>query len=155
LVELVIASLLVACTAGLVLPSVSWIMVQQRAALQRQAAAEELANVMDQLTRRAWPEITPEQTATLGLAPAIERQLPEAKLTVMIDTGQDAKRIQLSLSWSDRRGRAVSPVRLTTWVYRRSAHQGDASPSAEDDPAPADGRRPGSALGRRFQEDIP
>jgi type II secretory pathway pseudopilin PulG len=124
LIELVIACLLVAAVAGLVLPTVSWIMTERRSALQRQAAGEELANLMDHLTRQTWEEITQQQAEQLGLAPEIERQLPEARLAVSVDSDQKAKRIHLSLSWSDRAGRSVGPVRLTTWVYRRAAPNG-------------------------------
>ena len=119
LVELVIACLLIGSVAGLVLPTVTWTAVQRRAAHQRQAASEELANLMDRLTREAWENVTDQRAQELGLAEEIERQLPNAQLSATMDADQDAKRVHLSLSWSDRAGHTVAPVRLTTWVYRQ------------------------------------
>jgi hypothetical protein len=118
LVELVVSCLLIGTVAGLVLPAVSWTAIQRRAALRRQAASEELSNLMDRLTRQAWSEVTEQRAAEMGLAEEIERQLPHAQLSAAVESDQDAKRIQLSLTWTDRAGRAVAPLRLTTWIYR-------------------------------------
>ena len=132
LVELVIACLLIGSVAGMVLPTVTWTAVQRRAAYQRQAASEELANLMDGLTREAWEDVTDQRAQQLGLAEEIARQLPNAQLSATMDADQDAKRVHLSLSWSNRAGRTVAPVRLTTWVYRQSIT--DQTSGQEGDP---------------------
>ena len=132
LIELVIACLLISSVAASVVPTVSWIMRERRAAHQRQAATEELANLMDLLTRQPWEEISPERAQQLGLAPEIQSQLPGAQLVATVDTQQEAKRIQLALAWSHDTGPPATPVKLTTWVYPASVQ--DASPAQE--PAP-------------------
>ena len=118
MVELMVSCLLIGCVAGMVVPTVSWTAVERRAAHKRQAACEEVANLMDRLTRHEWDDVTEQRAQELGLAEEIERQLPDAQLSATVDTDQDAKRVQLSLSWVNRGGRTVAPVRLTTWIYR-------------------------------------
>ena len=132
LVELVISCLLIGTVAGLVVPSVSWTAVERRATHQRQVACEELANLMDRLTRQAWEDVTPERAEQMGLHEEVGRQLPDAQLSAAVDADQDAKRIQLSLVWSNRAGRAVAPIRLTTWIYRQST--ANQTPAQEDEP---------------------
>lgn len=132
LVELVIACLLVAAAAACTLPTAGWIMVERRTAQRRQMAAEEVANLMERVTCLPWQGITPPRIAQIGLDPEIERQLPDATLAATVDSDEQAKRIGLALSWTDRAGQAVAPVRLTTWVFRQPTTR--LAPTVEGEP---------------------
>ncbi len=98
-------------------PIASWIVVERHAIHQRQAACEEVANLMDQLTRQPWQELTAQHAQQLRLDQTIDQQLPGAQLVITVQPVQEAKRIRIRLTWRQRSGQLAAPVQLTTWVY--------------------------------------
>ncbi len=121
LVEVIVAGVLIGTVMSVALPTLGWIGQQRRASLERQEAIAEVANIMERITVEPWERITTENVRTIKLADDTERQLPEAKLTIAVSSkppAPDAKRIAVELTWKNRAGRRVAPVRLVAWVYR-------------------------------------
>jgi prepilin-type N-terminal cleavage/methylation domain-containing protein len=120
ILEMIVAMLLLGTAMAIVVPVLGWMGVESRLALQRQEAAQELHNLMDELTARPYAELTPEAAGKIELPDALKRQLPGAKLAVEItETDTSAKRIQARLSWNRQNGQALAPLRLTAWVHQR------------------------------------
>ena len=92
---------------------------QRRVAAQRATATLEVANLMEELASRSWPEIT-EQSPKLDISQASRARLPQAKLQLDIvadETDSDARRIAIAIDWQLDDLHRSSPVRLVTWQY--------------------------------------
>jgi Tfp pilus assembly protein PilV len=121
LLELIVAATLLSVVVLTFAPLMGWVSSQQHTVFERQMAMEEVENLAEQITVRPWDEVTPESLAMLTVSDACRRQLSDCRLEVALVEVADApvsKRVTISLVWKDRAGRDVSPVRLTTWLYR-------------------------------------
>lgn len=125
LLELVVAMILLATVMTIVVPTLSWMSVQNRLALQRQEALQEMHNLMDGLTTRSYQDLTPAAATKIELSPELKRQLPGSKLQIQIEetpgekTEPIRKRIHMELSWNQRNGQPLAPLRLTAWVHQQ------------------------------------
>ena len=93
---------------------------EQRALRQRQAATNEVANVLERLSIRPWNELTDKALGELPLSAAARQSLPEGRLEVHVvqPAGQaGAKRISVQIHWPGRDGRPEQTVRLTAWRH--------------------------------------
>jgi type II secretory pathway pseudopilin PulG len=119
--ELLVSAALLGIVVLVTVPTMSWIMQEQRAAGRRQAALTEAENILDRLTAQKWEQITPALLAEAQLSETVRGQLPDAELSLDVQMPDDqpgAKRIALSLQWSNGAKPPSRPVRLTAWVYR-------------------------------------
>lgn len=108
--------------AGLV-PLLSWVHTQRRAADARQIAVHETANVMERFAARDWNDMTQAAADAVKLTPEAAALLQEPRLKVIVEAVPKpsiAKRITVELRWLNRQGDDVSPARLTSFVYRMS-----------------------------------
>jgi type II secretory pathway pseudopilin PulG len=120
--ELIVAMILLGTAMTIVVPTLGWMGVQTRVARQREAAIQGLHSLMDELTTRPYAELTPEAAGKIKLPEALDAQLPGARLTVEIaETKDSSKRIQARLTWNQRNGSPLAPVRVTAWVHEREA----------------------------------
>lgn len=120
MVELVMATLLLAAAMVLTVQILGWLASERRAADRRERAALEAANLMEHLTAQPWDAITPEAAGALELSSSAHQALPgaELKATVTRTEGDPpAKRIGIALRWRNRSGQFEAPVRLTAWVH--------------------------------------
>jgi type II secretory pathway pseudopilin PulG len=117
---MIVAMILLGAAMSIIVPTLGWMGVQNRVSLQRQEAVQGLHNLMDELTTRPYAELTPDAAAQIELPDALKTQLPGAKLQVEItETQPAAKRIQARLTWNQRNGSPLAPIRLTAWVHGR------------------------------------
>ena len=104
------------------------VVARQKQAMQRHfLATQEVANLMERFAAKPWKEVTSERAGQFALSDLAKRELPNATLAITVDTNDEsikAKRIQITLAWSDRAGTLVEPVRLTTWKYGWSNDEG-------------------------------
>ena len=120
LVELLVAGALLGVVTAAVIPTLAWIVRQRKFNHERQAAILEVGNVMERLMTLDWNELTSERAAQVKLSEPVENQLADPRLTVTVDTEDDAaKHVLIELSWQIGPGRAAPPVRLAAWVYRQ------------------------------------
>lgn len=120
LVELMVAGALLGVVMAAAIPTLGWIVRQRKFNQERQAAILEVGNLMERLTALEWDELTPQRAAQFQLSEPVEGQLSEPRVTVTVDTEEDAaKRVLIQLSWQIGPGRAAPPVRLAAWVYRQ------------------------------------
>jgi type II secretory pathway pseudopilin PulG len=119
-IELMVAgSLLVVVTASLI-PTLGWLVRQRKFNQERQAATLAVGNLMERLTALGWNELTSRRGEQFQLSEPLQNQLSEPRLTVTVETEDDAaKYVFIQLSWQLGPGRAAPPVRLAAWVYRR------------------------------------
>jgi hypothetical protein len=118
--------MLLGAVMAIAIPSLGLVGHQRRAAERRQQAMLEVENLMERFTATGWNGVSAESAAQLKLAADVERQLPGAALQCTVTAQSsplEAKRIQIELTWSNRAGESVAPVRLTTWVYRTGRTQ--------------------------------
>jgi hypothetical protein len=90
---------------------------------RRQWAAQEAANVMEQITSQPFAKVNDETAKKLALSPEAKRMLPDAELKIEIGEndqagGAGSKRVALQLRWQNRWGQWDAPVHLVAWVYR-------------------------------------
>ena len=94
---------------------------ERRDAEQRRTAAREVANVMERLLARSWPEVTAEKLAEEKPSAECGGVLPDARLRIEVADEADTpgvKRIRVELDWLDRGGLRGVPVRLVAWKFR-------------------------------------
>ncbi|MCH8828906.1 MAG: type II secretion system protein [Planctomycetes bacterium] len=123
LLEMMVAMIMLGSLMATVVPLLSWVNVQRRAADARQVAVQEATNVLERFTAREWDEVTQEAADAVKLSADAAATLREARLQVTVHADQKqplAKRITVLLRWKNRVGEDLSPVRLTSFVYRRS-----------------------------------
>lgn len=126
LIELTVAVLLLGVVFALLGPAFAWIRRERRLSQDRQAATIELANQAELLSLRPYDEVTTESLATLAVSEAAQAALPGAKLTTRVSEEADpvARRVTLSLSWSEDGVRPLPPLELVVWRF--PARQGGA-----------------------------
>jgi prepilin-type N-terminal cleavage/methylation domain-containing protein len=128
LVELSIATLLLAVAMAIVVQVAGWLAAERRGAERRQRAIQEAANLMERLTSRPWDELTPDLARSQALSPATAAVLRNGVLQVAIvpEAGKPTtKRIAIRLGWGDPAGGGPAPVRLVAWVHRRDREGGE------------------------------
>ncbi|MEN1678125.1 MAG: hypothetical protein AAGJ46_00920 [Planctomycetota bacterium] len=113
---------------------------RQSLRMAREAAAlAELPNLMEELQRRPWRELTAD-AAPPEVDRRVETLLPECQVGVEIkatETGPTGKRLRVSLSWLTDAGAARQERSLVAWVYTQPA--GSTEPSETTSP---DGGQP-------------
>ena len=121
LLEIIVAMILLGTAAAIIVPALSWMGTESRLSMQKQEAVEGLYNLMEDLTARPYEDLTPDAAAKIELPKPLQEQLPGAKLEVAItetETAPKAKRIQMRLSWNQRSGQPLAPLRLSAWVHQ-------------------------------------
>lgn len=123
LLELTVAMLMLGGLTAMVVPLLSRVNAQRRAADARQIALQAAANVLERFAARDWDDVTQKAADAAKLSADSTASLRDARLkvTVHVDPKQPAaKRITVELRWKNREGDVLSPVRLTAFIYRRS-----------------------------------
>jgi hypothetical protein len=122
--ELSIATILVATVLAGTAQLLSVVAAQQRESERRLAALHEAANHMERLAVWPWDELTSENLAQLQLSPETSQALPQGLLRVQVTDGAAAgeenpvgKRLSVEVAWRNSAGREVEPVRLVAWRF--------------------------------------
>lgn len=126
LVEVIVSSILLATVVVTVAPLLGWVAAERRAAAQRQFAMQEAENLMERITLLDWTELTSDRLAQWDLSSEAAEVLPDRQLTATVEEvpgPPPARRVQIVLTWQNRAGETVSPVRLTSWFFRPEAVQ--------------------------------
>lgn len=126
LLEVLITAVLLGSVMIVTVPTIRWIGLEQRLAQRRQAAVQEVHNVVERITARTYDEITPELAGEWELGADISRELPSSDLDVSLELSEetaDAKRVTVKLRWKAGAHRPDYFVSATTWVYRRGNAQ--------------------------------
>jgi hypothetical protein len=126
LVELSMATMLLAVAMVLTVQLLGWTASERRAVERHERAVQEAANLMERLTALPWDRATPEAAAAVQLSPSSRQALPGCELTasvVSLGTDPPAKRIRVLIRWRNRSGVFEAPVRLTAWIYRSGRAQ--------------------------------
>jgi Tfp pilus assembly protein PilV len=121
MLEAIVAGVLLGTLLVVCLQLLSAVVVERRAADQRQLAVLELSNVMERVAARPWSELTPAAVAQEKLSPGASGQLPGGELKIEVSTDAKepaAKHITATLRWQDRSGQLGTPLTLSTWKYR-------------------------------------
>lgn len=123
LIELAMALLLLGVAMGVTMKVLSGVGRDRRAADRRQWALQEVANVMERVGAEPFERVTAERALAIAGELKADRVLPEASWEIAVTDDRDSpvpgRRVSVRLRWKDRSGGWDSPVRLTSWVYRR------------------------------------
>lgn len=120
LVELVVASIVLAVVMTVCMQLLAATSRQQRYADHRQLASEELANLMERITAEPYESIKQETLRTRKLGDTAATRLRDPQLDIAVEAVSDpraGKKISLQLRWRDAGEVFAAPVRLTSWVY--------------------------------------
>jgi len=120
LLEVIVASALLAVLMTICLQLVHLAAAQHRATEIRQLAIREADNVMQRLAAAGFDDLTPRTARQIRLSEEASRGLPDGTLRVEIDDrlgSPPAKRIVVRIEWQDCAGRSVRPVELVAWKY--------------------------------------
>src|SRR5262249_8816880 len=100
-----------------------WLGAERAAADRRLWAAQEVANVMEQLSAEPFDRVDASRARAMAAEGQATRALPGAEWGAEVVDEPDgpvaAKRVTLRLRWKGRSGEWEAPARLTSWVYRR------------------------------------
>lgn len=115
LVEATVAVVLLLVALSTATRAVSWVLREGRSLDDRTVALREAEHVLDRLVSGELVENPSE------LSPEAARVLSNGKIEIdrvidRWDDGMAMERIRVSVSFEDRSGFPVAPVRLTTWV---------------------------------------
>jgi hypothetical protein len=123
LAEVAMSGAMLMIAMALTVKVLGWVGVERKVWDRRQWAAQEAANLMEEITSRPFGDVTTESAKKLALSPEARRLLPEAELKIEVGEndragGAGSKRIALQLRWHNRSGEWDAPVRLVSWIYR-------------------------------------
>jgi len=93
---------------------------QQRGTDRRVVAAQEAANVLDDLRRWPWADLTSERVAQRTLSPQADKTLPGGSLDVTIAEEmqpRSARRIDIRVAWDGADGSSEQSVELSGWRF--------------------------------------
>jgi Tfp pilus assembly protein PilE len=124
ILELLVAGILLGTLMTLCLEFFGAVAGQRRALQQRQAATQEVANVMERIAARPWESLTTERLKEVPFSEEAKAQLPEAQMEIDVATPADdptAKRVTVSVQWQNAAGELVRPVRLVAWRYQTTS----------------------------------
>jgi len=117
-IELVLALGLLVVFFAMFVPVLGMISRERRVSAQEQAALQHAANVLDDLTRRSYAELSDQKD--LALPEHVRQMLPAVEQTVTITptAGEPAaKQVTVSLRWQQAGGTWSHPVTLSAWVH--------------------------------------
>ncbi len=125
LVEMIVSSIVVAATGGLVISAVGQSNMQELAIEHRMAATSEVQNIMQRIVEL--PVVTPDDANRIvedAIKSEVLTSLSETSLDVNVTDTADSTtvRIAISLTWNDSNGQQVRPVRLVAF-QRKSETQ--------------------------------
>jgi hypothetical protein len=118
--EVAAALVVAACAAAGLVHLVSASAAQRRASETRRLAIQEIANQAERLSLETWDNLTPERLASLKPEDELLAAVPGAKLTATLaeEAGPPAaKRVRLSITWTNSAGQPVEPLSLTIWKH--------------------------------------
>jgi len=122
LFELMISGALLATVMVTLVPLLQWISLERRKGHLRQLAQQECANILEHLSTQPWNNINAEQAKGVELSASVQKDLrkPELEIHVIESSAPlPAKKIAVQLSWNNRAGVQMAPVRLTSWRYQQ------------------------------------
>jgi type II secretory pathway pseudopilin PulG len=117
-IELVLALGLLVVFFAMFVPLLGIITRERRMSAQEQAALQHAANVLDDLSRRSYAELSDQNE--IALPDHVRQMLPAVEQTVTITpmAGEPAaKQVSVSLRWQQAGGTWSHPVTLTAWVH--------------------------------------
>ncbi|MBC8874035.1 MAG: prepilin-type N-terminal cleavage/methylation domain-containing protein [Planctomycetes bacterium] len=121
LVETMCAVFILGVATTAVVQMVSAIAVQRRLADRRSLAAEEAANLMEQILAMPWPEIADEKFADMSLSKTLQKLGGDPALCISARPQPGpptSKEIRISIDWVDTGGGRSKPVQLIAWHFR-------------------------------------
>ena len=121
LLELAVSIIMVGVLLAISAQVLGWTVRERRATDRRAAALVEAGNLLDELTRLPWNEVTQESVAATKLSGEADAMLPDAKLEVTMRQPEDdptAKRITVSIDWLGDHQQREAPARITAWVFK-------------------------------------
>jgi hypothetical protein len=127
LFELMISGVLLGVVLSSVIPTLGWIARERQLSRRRQAALLEVGNLMERVTLLDWEELTSDRAAKFELSETLQRELPDARLTIRVtdDAEAHARQVLIELRWETTADRPAPPVRLAAWVHQREPIHGD------------------------------
>jgi hypothetical protein len=120
LLELSVAGVLLVAVMALSVQVLGWVAAEKRAAMRRQWALEEAANVMDRVTALPLDRLLSQPEMEVTLSSQAQEVLPEGEVRVELirePREVDARRVVVQVRWQLRPGQFAAPVRLTSWIY--------------------------------------
>jgi hypothetical protein len=121
--ELAVSVLVLLAAMSVTVKVLGWFGNERRAADRRQWAVQAASNVLERVASEPFDRVTAERTREIAAATGAAKVLPGAAWDVAVEDDRDlpvpARRVYVQLRWEERTGGWGSPVRLTTWVYRR------------------------------------
>jgi len=120
LTEAAMALFVVGVSATLIAELLTITTRQQRGVDRRVVASQEAANVLDDLRRWPWDELTSEQAARLKLSPLADQALPGGMLSVAVVDEQQprtARRLDVRVAWEGADGASEQAVELSGWRF--------------------------------------
>ena len=97
---------------------------QHRLIARRAAATQEASNVLDRIVARKWGELSAGEVDGVALSPGFLRTTPAARLTAEVAEvpgPPTAKRVRVSVAWTNLVGESEIPVTLFAWKYSEAA----------------------------------
>ncbi len=124
--EMAIATILLGAAMTMTVQVLGHAARVRRDADHRQRATLEVGNLMERLAAIPFDELTEARARGLTLSEATTRLLPNAELAVSVKDEKPApdrasKRLAVRLRWRGRSGEWEAPVRLVTWIERRTS----------------------------------
>lgn len=119
--ELMGAIVVLGAILAIGMQTLSWSVRHGAAIERRRTALREAENMLERFAALGWDALTPEAAAAAELSEPARRRLPQGRLQVQVEevpAPLAARRLTVVVTWGDRAGQLVAPVRLSTWVYR-------------------------------------
>ena len=120
LIEAVVALVVLMVAMATLAQLLSLAAQQRRLTEQRRLALEELANQAERISLIVWDDVTAEKLTTWQPSDKLLAVMPEptCRASVTSEPGDlGARRIQLTVAWTDQVGQEIGPIDLTIWRF--------------------------------------
>jgi type II secretory pathway pseudopilin PulG len=119
LLELSVAAALIAALLVTTLQMLRALEDFRKTSRRRAYAQQAVAAVAEQAANVGWSELNSAAANNIAIPVKLRPYLSDGKLAVAVtdETAPTAKRISVEMTWAERSGRVIAPVRLTTWVF--------------------------------------
>ena len=124
LIEISVALAIVAVALLAIAQLLTTALLQQRLIARRAAATQEASNVLDRIIARKWGALPVGEVDDVALSSGFLQTTPAARLTADVADVPGpplAKRVQVSVGWTNPAGEPEMPVTLFAWKFSETA----------------------------------
>ncbi len=115
--ELVCAAIIVGVIGLTVGPALVFVGRQNRTSAQHLEALNATSNLLEEISKRSYDEVTAESVSQIELPAWLADQLPDATLQLSVEENSGGKRVTAEITWASVSGGPRERESMHAWIF--------------------------------------